>query len=166
MLLFGIPQKKSREINAVMVCPGGFTSEECDQFLTTRSSVDFSANGLLLQKLAHLIDGVNSNLYGFILTDLITSGIYTHTPLEPSPWQVALGSDPLTSLRKLTCLVCLTPCTSYEGGEIYFEPSGTARSQEKGDVLVFPAYYVYRFSPLLQGTYQILVSWACGPAFR
>jgi PKHD-type hydroxylase len=68
--------------------------------------------------------------------------------------------------RKLSMSVLLND--DFEGGvfQYYITQKPTDVPFEKGDILIFPSYYLHRVKPVTKGTRYSLVSWALGPKIK
>jgi PKHD-type hydroxylase len=70
--------------------------------------------------------------------------------------------------RKLSVVIQLSDPSQYDGGEFQFQQTanpGTAFAP-MGSVLVFPAFYTHRVTPVTRGVRRSLVTWIEGPKFR
>ena len=72
--------------------------------------------------------------------------------------------------RKLSIVVQLTDPSEYEGGQLEFNVEGNLFTpnnfEKKGSVIVFPAFYMHRVTPVTKGVRNSLVAWVNGPNFR
>ena len=68
--------------------------------------------------------------------------------------------------RKLSMSVLLND--NFEGGVFQYHTTQkpTDVHLRKGDILVFPSYYLHRVKPVTKGTRYSLVSWALGPKLK
>ena len=82
-------------------------------------------------------------------------------------WHTDLGAG-VTSDRKLSITIQLTPSAGYAGGDLELidapQPKKTART--RGSMVVFPSYVLHRVAPVTRGTRQALVTWIQGPPLR
>jgi PKHD-type hydroxylase len=72
--------------------------------------------------------------------------------------------------RKLTFILQLTDAKDYTGGKFEIDLNGEILHPEgfdrKGSILVFPAFYRHRVTPVTKGIRKSLVSWMEGPHFK
>jgi len=104
--------------------------------------------------------------YGLELIGFADALQYTvYGPSERFDWHMDLGAG-LTSARKLSMTVQLSPPADYAGGDLEFVGHTRAAARERGSATIFPAYVGHRVSPVERGTRRSLVAWASGPSFR
>lgn len=74
------------------------------------------------------------------------------------------------SHRKLSITVQLSHPDDYDGGDFLFHKEiaqpGPARLRPQGTILIFPAPFYHRVTPITRGTRHALVAWYEGPAWR
>ena len=72
--------------------------------------------------------------------------------------------------RKLATTVQLSDPKDYEGGDFQIwyggEDGFITLPREKGDVLIFPTFYLHRVTPITKGERRALVFWTGGEPFR
>jgi PKHD-type hydroxylase len=84
-------------------------------------------------------------------------------------WHMDIGQGGVNR-RKLSTTVQLSDPNDYEGGDFQVWYGGSnsfiTMPREKGDVLVFPAFYMHRVTPVTKGERRCLVYWTGGEPFR
>ena len=73
-------------------------------------------------------------------------------------------------VRKISFSILLNDTAEYEGGDFQVWYGGTngfiTLPREKGDVLIFPTFYLHRVTPITKGERRALVYWTGGEPFR
>ena len=70
-------------------------------------------------------------------------------------------------VRKLSMSCLLNDPDEFDGGVFEMQTSGMFDVKlNKGDLVVFPSYFLHRVTPVTRGTRYSLVAWACGEPFR
>tara|TARA_R100000458_G_C8212987_1_gene199833 strand:+ start:69 stop:638 length:570 start_codon:yes stop_codon:yes gene_type:complete len=71
-------------------------------------------------------------------------------------------------VRKLSMICLLNEKSEFEGGDFEMLVKSNADKIElnKGDVVVFPSYFLHRVSPVTKGTRYSVVAWALGDMIR
>jgi PKHD-type hydroxylase len=92
---------------------------------------------------------------------------YRGTIADHYDWHVDIGRGK-TASRKLGFTVQLSASAEYEGGDLEFHgiPSDREAFRRKGLLLVFPAFWLHRVTPITKGTRHVIVGWVHGPSFR
>ena len=87
-------------------------------------------------------------------------------------WHMDIGSEPVSSMRKLSFSIFLNS-GEYEGGELEFHTGKTVepdRAQNSsnfiGSAFVFPSYLVHRVLEVTKGIRYTLVGWVHGNSFQ
>lgn len=125
----------------------------------------------------------NNVLFQFdinMMTDFLHYVIYP-TPNKPDTlgqvrekgghldWHMDIGQG-LVNRRKLATTVQLSHPDEYEGGDFQIwyggEDGFITLPREKGDVLIFPTFYLHRVTPITKGERRALVYWTGGEPFR
>jgi PKHD-type hydroxylase len=69
----------------------------------------------------------------------------------------------LFSKRKISIMIFLSSPDDYEGGQLDLMGSQYPPfRRERGDVLIFPSFYVNSFHPVSSGRLQVLLTWMHG----
>ena len=114
------------------------------------------------------------------VTDLLHYVIYP-TPNQPDTlgqvretgghldWHMDIGQG-MVNRRKLATTVQLSDPNDYEGGDFQIWYGGSegfiTLPREKGDILIFPSFYLHRVTPITKGERRALVFWTGGEPFR
>jgi hypothetical protein len=184
-LQIGIPSGQFRNITQVTACRNIFTSQVCQEFINARKKSDSSMGALpdkekghfkyldlkfLNQKIVDilktLVVNVNTSAYGFDISDIVAGYILKNEPGNFSEWYEDFAEDEFTTTRKLTALLFLTGSKDYQGGGLSFLVGNQDATYEQGTVIIFPSYHLYKFEPVIKGSQQVFVYWACGQAFH
>ena len=84
-------------------------------------------------------------------------------------WHMDIGQGGVNR-RKLATTVQLSAPDEYEGGDFQVWYGGSdgfiTLPREKGDVLIFPTFYLHRVTPITKGERRALVYWTGGEPFR
>ena len=86
-------------------------------------------------------------------------------------WHMDIGKGGV-NYRKLATIVQLSDPKDYEGGELKFFLGGKwpenilTMKLKKGDVCVFPTFYIHGVTPITKGERRALVFWTGGTPFR
>jgi PKHD-type hydroxylase len=124
----------------------------------------------LYGRIAHIIQNVNSQFYGFDIHGLCESlqfTVYTGDNRGHYDWHQDGGAN-TNSPRKLSIVIQLSDPADYEGGdlEILTSRSPVVINKQKGLAAVFPSYVLHRVTPVTKGIRKTLVAWITGPKFR
>jgi len=184
-LQIGIPNSIIRDITPISLINNLFSGSQCDELASvaqkTAEASDTrkynprqkfkyleanSLNPLIIEILKSHVIKINSSSYGFDITDIDTGHIFENTTTNPTDWNVDLGKDDFTTTRKLVVLGFLSDVKDYEGGGLSILMNSSNAFYEKGTAIIFPAFHLYKFAPLIKGNQYIFVSWVCGPAFH
>jgi predicted 2-oxoglutarate/Fe(II)-dependent dioxygenase YbiX len=130
------------------------------------------ANGFPLVRILSEICRLNSGLWYFDLTGFVPDDeaiflTYRGGSNDHYDWHVDIGEGS-TASRKLGFTVQLSASDEYEGGDLEFHafPSDRGVFRRKGMLLVFPAFWLHRVTPMKRGTRRAIVGWVHGPSFR
>jgi PKHD-type hydroxylase len=138
--------------------------------LEQRLPVDPSS-GFPLVRIITEICRLNSELWYFDLTGFVPddeSMLMTYRATgDHYDWHVDVGRGK-TASRKLGFTVQLSASSEYDGGDLEFHSVSPDREafRRKGMMLVFPAYWLHRVTPITKGIRHVIVGWVHGPSFR
>ncbi len=128
----------------------------------------------LFRRLAKLVAEVNRTLYGFRLEDF-REGVQIMRYDEPVHEHAAghydahidIGATGLTTSRKLSVSIQLTPSEAYDGGELAIDIEGKwwNAPRDQGTAILFPSFVRHRVAPVTRGHRHAAVAWVHGPAF-
>jgi len=129
-------------------------------------------SGFPLDRIAYEVCNINSHVWryelsGFVVDDKPYLMRYEGSRQDHYDWHVDIGQGPNAS-RKLSFSLQLSDSTTYQGGGLEFMniPSGSAEIRRQGTLVIFPAYWPHRITPMQSGTRHVLVGWVHGPSFR
>ena len=128
--------------------------------------------GYPLGHLAHQICNVNAEHWGFDLSGFVADDHpwimrYSETNRDHYDWHVDLGKS-VNASSKLGFSLQLSDSDEYEGGDLEFLNLKMDREtlRRKSTLIVFPAYWTHRVTPVTRGTRYAVVGWVHGPSFR
>jgi len=116
----------------------------------------------------------NENHWGFDLNsmyDPIQYSTYFSSEKGHYNWHLDVGPD-MTSYRKLSAVIPLSPSTSYKGGNLEFmanqnfDDKHFKELNEIGTIVMFPSFVLHRITPVTEGFRNSLVIWVGGVPFR
>ena len=165
-----------------------FTHEECDRIISLESSlpiehsqmqshadhtgfrksqhawIHVAGNEWIYQKMNDIIMTMNEKFYNFDVDkcEIFQYTIYKETG-DHYNWHV--DSDQLSGqyLRKISASVQLSDPSEYKGSNLEIHNSKLFTfPNNKGDVIMFPSWYLHRVTPLISGVRRSLVVWAVG----
>jgi len=129
-------------------------------------------SGLPLSRIVAEISRMNSLLWYFDLTGIVPDDpamllSYRGASGDHYDWHIDIGGG-CTASRKLGFTVQLSASSEYVGGDLEFRTIAGDREafRRKGLMLVFPAYWLHRVTPVTKGNRQVIVGWIHGPSFR
>jgi predicted 2-oxoglutarate/Fe(II)-dependent dioxygenase YbiX len=156
---------KSRNINKSTVCSGFLNNDECDWLLKQDNR---ALNPYLTKKLSDIVDYVNGSLYKFVLNFIegFETIYYSEKSEFNSSWHIDQVEMEAGGLLKLSLIIFLSSENSYTGGKLVFDPKSEDFQQELGTLVIFPAFFNYKFEPVTSGRLNIIKAWAFGPSFR
>ena len=139
-----------------------------------------SVKNIQYKKVKHLISEVVDNAvrvaqkdFGYNIfklhnNDFLNYNVYDSNTRDNYDWHWD-KSFSATYDTKLTLLINLSD-EYYEGGDFQVWYGGTqgfiTLPREKGDVLIFPTFYLHRVTPITKGERRALVYWTGGEPFR
>ena len=77
-------------------------------------------------------------------------------------WHIDMGPDKQS--RKMTAVTFLTD--DHEGGKLQLWEKDISKIQKKGNMVIFPSFFLHKVTPVTKGLRKTLVCWANGDAFR
>lgn len=82
-------------------------------------------------------------------------------------WHMDCGIG-IQNQRKLSVTVQLSDSDEYEGGDLQFNLGGDPKTGQrgKGNVIIFPSFYLHRVTPVTKGTRKSFVLWVGGEPYR
>lgn len=123
----------------------------------------------LYEKLAGLVQALNSGNYRFDITGLETLQytVYHASERGHYDWHIDYGRHNPRP-RKISISIQLSDDSSYDGCDLQFQVGNTigAAPRTRGTLVSFPSFYLHRVTPITRGTRKSLVCWVAGPAFR
>jgi hypothetical protein len=156
---------KSRNINNSTICSDFLNINECNALINNKKKV---LDENYIEKFSYIINYVNGNLYKFVINDIQGFDIVKldkNTEINKN-WQIDLNDKENGNLRKLSLIIFLSEEKSYHGGKIIFDPMSDDFVQSQGTLIIFPAFFNYRFEPVTDGQLILMKAWAYGPSFR
>lgn len=176
------PHAWLRSFNAL---PGGFSAAELDAVVAHGERLAATAGGRdggrpvtipadadaewLYRRLQGITRQINHLVYQFEFTGFSEPALFsTHTPDTPGgfDWRRDIETGPLPP--KLVFLIQLSDPADYAGGEIEVHGQSVVdiAPKERGVVIAFPAYTLYRQSPVTSGARRGLTVRLAGPPLR
>lgn len=163
-------QRAWREGKIGAIGPGAVTAN-VRSVLEQPLPVDPSS-GFPLVRILSEICRLNSSLWyfdlsGFVPDDEAMLLTYRGASGDHYDWHIDVGENQ-TASRKLGFTVQLSASSEYEGGDLEFHRLSPDREafRRKGMLLVFPAFWLHRVTPMTRGTRSVIVGWVHGPSFR
>jgi len=81
-------------------------------------------------------------------------------------WHMDCGQG-IQNQRKISVTVQLSDSSEYEGGDLEFNLGHQLRAPRgKGNVVIFPSFYLHRVTPVTKGTRKSFVLWVGGEPYR
>lgn len=125
----------------------------------------------IMRRMMDLVAEVNRDAFDFSLggfDEALQLTRYRAETLGHYDWHSDRGGQGFSRYRKLTVVVQLAPCESYEGGDLELNATGRSEAmpRSRGAAIVFPSYVLHRVTPVTRGIRHSLVTWVHGPAFR
>jgi predicted 2-oxoglutarate/Fe(II)-dependent dioxygenase YbiX len=128
----------------------------------------------LFEKINRTIESANEDYYNFDLNgyDSIQYSEYRAEDNGHYGYHIDFMHDSIPQseydymTRKLSFSILLND--DYNGGEFefLFSEKSLQHKLEKGDMLLFPSFFMHRVAPVTEGVRKSLVSWVTGPKFR
>ena len=119
----------------------------------------------------NITSGWNFDLQGIQVMQLTRyvapNGHYDYH-MDGNGYNTTINSD-VGVVRKLSMSCLLNDPSEFEGGQLEFKLSSAPPpnlNMEKGDIVIFPSYYLHRVSPVTKGTRYSLVAWGVGEPLR
>lgn len=129
-------------------------------------------SGYPLSRITYEVCNVNSNgwrfdLDGFVSDDMPYIMRYEDTNKGHYDWHMDMGRGQNAS-RKLGFSIQLSDGADYEGGDIEFHNVTLDKEaiRQRGTLILFPAYWLHRVTPMTKGVRQVVVGWVHGPSYR
>jgi PKHD-type hydroxylase len=119
----------------------------------------------LFNKLIYYLQEVNNNFFHFIIDSIKEVEVLKYDEGSFFNLHSDLGTDEISSTRKLSLVVMLSAKEDYDGGELEFVPPNNDKQQNIGSLFIFPSYIPHQVKPVTGGTRHTLVAWAHGPHF-
>lgn len=81
-------------------------------------------------------------------------------------WHMDCGQA-IQNQRKISVTVQLSDSSEYEGGDLEFNLGHQLKAPRgKGNVVIFPSFYLHRVTPVTKGTRKSFVLWVGGEPYR
>ncbi|WP_439129170.1 2OG-Fe(II) oxygenase [Polaribacter sp.] len=125
-------------------------------------------NNWIYNKLANLAINCNNERYWFDLLGFHQELQLTrYSEGDFFDWHLDFGAGEI-SARKLSMTIQLSDSDAYEGGDLQFMINNKIVNapREKGTIIIFPSFVMYRVTPITKGTRQSIVGWVSGPPYR
>lgn len=122
-------------------------------------------NEWIFRKLLNVALDANRGYFNFQVSSLHDTRRHIYKPGDFHEWHVDIGVGE-ASTRKLSLVAFLSPRSSYEGGDLVWNPTAPDYPQEQGTVVVFPTYILHRVEPVIRGERCSMVTWLHGHSFR
>ena len=166
----------------------GFTHEECDRIVELESKLRIIESGIqrevdrsgfrkskhswihapgnewMYEKMGSIIMTMNQEFFKFQIDkcEHFQYTIYKETG-DHYNWHVDSDQVTDTLLRKISVSVQLSDPSEYEGSDLEIHNTKLySFPKNKGDVIMFPSWYLHRVTPLISGIRRSLVVWAGG----
>ena len=121
------------------------------------------------EKLHNLISEANNSMWKMDITHMREQIQYTeyYEGGGHYDWHMDCGIG-IQNQRKLSVTVQLSDSDEYEGGELEFNLGGQypKAKRGKGNVIIFPSFYLHRVTPVTKGTRKSFVLWVGGEPYR
>lgn len=129
-------------------------------------------SGWPLSKIMYDCCGINSqswrfDLSGFVRDDMPYVMRYQATKKDHVDWHMDMGQGQNAS-RKLGFSIQLSDSGDYEGGDLEFHNVEIDKEavRKRGTLILFPAYWLHRVTPVTKGERLVVVGWVHGPSYR
>lgn len=120
----------------------------------------------IFDKLASLVQGVNSARYGMDLTGLTEQLQFTqYDEGDFYKWHQDFSAGGM-SMRKLSLSVLLSDPSSFKGGDLKLFDLKEDMPTAQGTVIVFPSFEQHMVQQVTEGTRFSLVVWVSGPPYK
>lgn len=134
-------------------------------FLSQRIINDLD-NNWLFKKLSDYTEYINKTYYNFIIEEIRETYLVKFEKGSFFPSHVDIGKSIMTSGRKLTYMINLSPQNSYDGAFVKLKYQSSLTDVNQGDMIVIPSFMPYEVTQLLNGEKYFLLSYAYGPHYR
>jgi len=120
-------------------------------------------------KLHNMIVSANNEMWKMDITHMREDIQYTEyygTQNGGYEWHMDCGQG-IQNQRKISVTVQLSDSDDYEGGNLQFNTgSEITAPRGKGNVVIFPSFYLHRVTPVTKGTRKSFVLWVGGEPYR
>lgn len=118
----------------------------------------------LYQRILSMADAVNSDCWRFAVTGIENLQVLRYRPMQRFKWHYDIYPG---SLRKLTCVINLSPPTSYWRGGLQLKGPHQNREHARmqGAATLFPSFIMHKAAAPWWGERWVLVAWLTGPAW-
>jgi PKHD-type hydroxylase len=119
-------------------------------------------------KLHDMIVEANEQMWGFDLTSMREQIQYTeyYEGGGHYTWHMDCGIG-IQNQRKVSVTVQLSGEDEYEGGDLEFNVGkNMVAPRGKGNVVIFPSFYLHRVTPVTKGTRKSFVLWVGGEPYK
>ncbi len=130
----------------------------------------------IVPKLCEVASQINKQDYGFDVTNLQCPQFTEYTKGQHYQWHRDIYPPEMDGpypglIRKLSMIVQLSNFEDYKGGILQIKNmDGKIEPiegfKDKGDMIIFPSFYLHRIKAVTEGTRHSLVCWFMGPPFR
>jgi len=123
----------------------------------------------IYDKIGEYVNVANKELWNFDISGMkeqLQYGEYRSSENGHYDWHMDVGD--ISCNRKISVVIQLSDEDDYEGGELQFMTGKNIRSapKNKGNVIIFPSFFLHRVTPVTKGVRKSLVIWVSGDAFR
>jgi len=130
------------------------------------------AGGFPISRICQEVSRANSEGWQFDLAGIVADDVpwimrYDSEGRGHNDWHVDIGQGANAS-RKLGFSLQLSDPGSYDGGDLEFHNVAVEREalRRAGTLIIFPAYWLHRVTPVTRGSRHVVVGWMHGPSFR
>ena len=127
-------------------------------------------------KLCEVAAEINKQHYGFDISNLQCPQFTEYKKGQHYQWHRDIYPPEVDGpypglIRKLSMVVQLSNFEDYKGGILQIKNmDGKIEPiegfKDKGDMIIFPSFYLHRIKAVTEGTRHSLVCWFMGPSFR
>ena len=123
----------------------------------------------IYENLKVLVKKANKKMWNFDLVGFgenIQIGEYSYEDNGHYDWHLDIGEK--CNFRKISVSVQLSDPQDYDGGDLQFNTNRNIRTapKNKGDVILFPSYFLHRVTKIKRGIRRSLVIWITGKPFK
>ena len=124
----------------------------------------------LYRYLIYFIQEANKIMWNFNISNLwedLQFTVYKSEDHGHYDWHMDIGSNGLSSNRKISLTIQLSDPSDYEGGdlELMVHRNIIKADKSKGTIILFPSYLQHRVTPVTKGIRKSLVIWVHGSPF-